>query len=631
MNLETFHFLRPEWLWSLLLLIPFGWSFLRRARSTGQWERVCDPHLLPHLVARTKRGGAFWSFLFFTLGWSAAALALAGPAWERLPQQTFREPDRNVFVLGLGESMNGRDVRPSRITRARHKLLDAVDRAAGGATALVVYREEAFAVTPLTDDANVLREVIPLLDTRLMPGHAVHPGRGIEEALRLLEPVGARGAQIVLVTDGTDDDPDATSAAVRSAVDAGARVSVLGIAGVSDSLAALAHSGGGAAAALAIDDTDLDRVLAKHGALDPLTGVALSKSDIRADDWKDMGAWLLWIPLALAPFAFRRGWAGAVLALLCLQLAPAPARAAELDLFQRPDQKGARAFAEGRYEESAQHFENPEWLAAARYRAGDYAGAAEALAKHSEPDALYNLGNALAKAGKLEDALASYERALIDTPDDADTRFNRDLVKKLLEEQQQQQKKSKDPASDAKQQDSDSGKGESGESQDPGQQQKSADSQQRSDAKQEAAKDDTGSGQDDGAQKADANDAAQSQSGGEPQPSEAADQQDAGAGDRHDTASDAAKPEPGDGEHQPQEQAAAQEPRKGTGQDGEPTDPDEAAPPGDVRATAPSSAEDQEHAQWMARLPDDPGGLLRERIRRDYQRKRTERRGGGGS
>jgi hypothetical protein len=32
----------------------------------------------------------------------------------------------------------------------------------------------------------------------------------------------------------------------------------------------------------------------------------------------------------------------------------------------------------------------------------------------------------------------------------------------------------------------------------------------------------------------------------------------------------------------------------------------------------------------MARLPDDPGGLLRERIRRDYLRKRAERHGGGG-
>ena len=35
----------------------------------------------------------------------------------------------------------------------------------------------------------------------------------------------------------------------------------------------------------------------------------------------------------------------------------------------------------------------------------------------------------------------------------------------------------------------------------------------------------------------------------------------------------------------------------------------------------PPSAADQQRSQWMARLPDDPGGLLRERIRGDYLRK----------
>jgi hypothetical protein len=45
----------------------------------------------------------------------------------------------------------------------------------------------------------------------------------------------------------------------------------------------------------------------------------------------------------------------------------------------------------------------------------------------------------------------------------------------------------------------------------------------------------------------------------------------------------------------------------------------------------PLSAEEQDHARWMARLPDDPGGLLREKIRRDYLRKQAARRGEEGS
>jgi hypothetical protein len=47
-------------------------------------------------------------------------------------------------------------------------------------------------------------------------------------------------------------------------------------------------------------------------------------------------------------------------------------------------------------------------------------------------------------------------------------------------------------------------------------------------------------------------------------------------------------------------------------------------------ADRPPSAAEQQRSQWMARLPDDPGGLLRERIRRDYLRKQAARRAGDG-
>jgi Ca-activated chloride channel family protein len=522
-----------------------------------------------------------------------------------------------VFVLGLGDSMNGRDVRPSRIARARHKVLDAVDRASAGSVALVVYREEAFAVSPMTDDANVLREVIPLLETKLMPGRAVRPARGIDEAMRLLEPVGARGARIVLVTDGADDDPDATDAAVGAAVDAGARVSVLGVAGVSDALAALASSGGGASAALAIDDGDIDRVLAGPDAADPLSGAVLSKSDIRADEWKDMGAWLLWIPLALAPFAFRHGWAAAVVALLFFQLTPAPASAAELDLFQRPDQKGASAFADGRFAESAEHFEDPAWQAAARYRAGDFPGAAEALAAQTDSASLYNLGNALAKAGQLQEAVAAYDRALETGPDDEDARFNRDLVKKLLEEQPPQQ--SPDDQS-----------GDQGEKSD--QQQDSADS--KGDSKQDGDTDPEDSSASEGSQSEDQKDAQAGEQDESKSPGQA-EQENGEAGEQRDEASAGEKQdEQPDGAEVDQQQAAAQDPSEGDAGDErmEPIDPSGEPREGDqpgVQSASPS-AEEQQRAQWMARLPDDPGGLLRERIRRDYLRKRAERHGGGG-
>ncbi|MGA9574727.1 MAG: tetratricopeptide repeat protein, partial [Lysobacterales bacterium] len=116
------------------------------------------------------------------------------------------------------------------------------------------------------------------------------------------------------------------------------------------------------------------------------------------------------------------------------------ARAGTLDdLWYTPDQQGARAYAEGDFGAAAEHFENPAWKAGAQYRAGQYGEAARTYGNVSTADDAYNLGNALAYSGQLEQALGAYDQALEQAPGDKDARFNRDLVASLLKQQNQQQ------------------------------------------------------------------------------------------------------------------------------------------------------------------------------------------------
>jgi Ca-activated chloride channel family protein len=121
-----------------------------------------------------------------------------------------------------------------------------------------------------------------------------------------------------------------------------------------------------------------------------------------------------------------------------LTLAP-PARAddalLEADRLYR-EQKYPQA-AEKLVELSLEHPEDPtilERLGSARYRAGDYAGAARAFESAAElrgdggADDLYNSGNASYQAGRLEDAQARYDEALAVDPDHAAAKQNRELV-----------------------------------------------------------------------------------------------------------------------------------------------------------------------------------------------------------
>ena len=82
---------------------------------------------------------------------------------------------------------------------------------------------------------------------------------------------------------------------------------------------------------------------------------------------------------------------------------------------------------------AADVFHDPAWRAAALYEAGRY-DAAIALFRTGGRRASYNLGNALARAGDLDGALAAYDEALRFNPRDADAQANRSLIARMQAE-----------------------------------------------------------------------------------------------------------------------------------------------------------------------------------------------------
>ncbi len=144
--------------------------------------------------------------------------------------------------------------------------------------------------------------------------------------------------------------------------------------------------------------------------------------------------------------------------------------------------KGDYAKAEQEYQQAAsKHPNEPELqynLGSAAYKAGGFDQAAASFAKAMRTDDLvlqqdnyYNLGNTQYRLGqkielanaqetikRWEQAVQSYEAALQLKPDDADAKYNRDLVKRKLEqlkkqEQQKQDQKQKQQNQDQQNQD----------------------------------------------------------------------------------------------------------------------------------------------------------------------------------
>jgi Ca-activated chloride channel family protein len=471
--MSDFHFLRPEWFLALLPAALVVWIVWRAARtgSGRDWAGLIDAHLLRHLTVPGAAARAPRALIAsLALGLLAAVVALAGPAWEKLPVPTARGGEPTVVVLSLAQSMNGADLVPSRLARAGHKLRDILDRASGEDTGLVIYADRPFVAAPLTPDAGVIREMLPELSTGLMPVLGNRLDRAIGAAQDLLSSAGATGGRVLVMADDAGDDPDAAREAAAAARRAGYEVDVLGV-GTEEgaalqtadgrairvggaeapvatldraALSELAQAGGGRYAEITATSDDLDGLLPSV----EVSATGGKPSDLKADRWLDRGYLLLLIPVLLMPLAFRRGVLFAI-ALCLMGLGAAPrAEASGWDAFwATPDQQGARDYEAGNYAAAAASFEAPDWKAASLYRNGDFDAAAKAYGSG------FNAGNALARAGKLEEALAAYDAHLATQPDDADAKFNRDLVAKLLEEQKQQQDQQQNGGSQDQQKD----------------------------------------------------------------------------------------------------------------------------------------------------------------------------------
>lgn len=600
--MSGFHFLRPAWLLLLLPLVPLAVWLARRALHSRGWSSVCDPGLLDHLL-QGREGDPRRRLLPWLVGVTGTLLilALAGPAWQRLPQPVFRDTSALVIALDLSRSMDAGDLAPSRLARARLKVIDLLKARGAGQTALLVFAADAFTVTPLTDDTDTILAQLPALDTGLMPSQGSRADRALDKAVDLLRQAGATAGHVLLITDGSAD-----AGAMAQSLDrlraAGHRLSVLGVgtAGgapvplgdggfLKDAAGAIvvpkldaaqlrhwAQQGGGHYAGLRSDDRDVQYLL---GNARPPAGVGEAAAGLHTDQWREQGPWLILLAVPLALLAFRRGlW---VLALVVLIPLPPPAQAFEWqDLWQRPDQRAMERLQAGDAEAAAQGFEDPDWKAAAQYRAGQYGEAAATLDGIETPDALYNRGNAQARAGHYEDAMASYEQALELDPQHEDARHNLELLREAAQQdgqQQEQQQDSQSPSSPRQDQGSPSGEGQDNKSP---RQQEGQQGQQDTPASDESSRGERA----------------------QPRPSERGEEQE--------------KPSTGSASRQEGEAEQGKE-------SPEPPPDEDTSAAMDRNDTAGDREQREAGERWLRRIPDDPGGLLRRKFLYQYQQRDT--------
>ncbi len=579
---ENFHFLRP-WL-LLLIFIPLAiYKVLYgKLETLSSWEKVCDKNLLQFLLIKGSSTQRRLFFYLCVIGFISTVIALAGPSWQKQEVEGLMVEKPVILVLNLSSDMAEKDVTPNRLSRAKYAIADLLSALGRSQTGLIVYAGEPFLISPITEDTKVLQNLLPAVDFDIMPENGDRLDRAINLAVSGFENGQWQRGQIVVFAGDVGQEFSLALQAAQNAAAKGYTVNVVNVASSNnEKLKRIARQGNGVF-------ENVQDIAALGAQLSAQQSDEITASQNKLTQWLDAGYYLCFIPLLCCLYLFRRG-------LLVILVFCGYSFSAQAGFFRNADQEGLKAFSAQQYEKAAAEFKDSKWQASSQYRLGNYEKAYQYFSTHTDTESLYNQGNALAKAGKIEDAIKKYEEVLRQNPTHEDAKFNLEYLKQQQNEQQEPQSGENDNQDnqDEQQQNEQSSAAENQEQQEQNQNQNDSSQQENSSSSQQEPSSDnnqSGDGQEDKSQESN-----QQQQSSEPQ-------------DRQNQNTSGSKE---------QQQIGAQSSQK---DDDNQEKQGQALQKGDSDNTY--NEEVQARELQYREIPEDPGGLLRAFIAREYAKDR---------
>ena len=494
-----FRFEDPIYLYALVVIPVLAfirWWMVIRQRK--QLRRFGDMELVRQLMPDVSRFRPLVKFCLLLTALALMIVMLARPQMGTKISHEKRTGIETIIALDISNSMLAEDVAPSRLDRAKMMVENLVDHFTNDKIGLIVFAGEAFVQLPITSDFVSAKMFLSSIEPSLIETQGTDIAAAVTMATHSFTQEEGVGKAIIVITDGEDHEGGAMEAA-QEAKDKGMRVYMLGIGSTKGAPIPVAGShdymkdNTGATVMSALNE-DMCKQVAEAGGgayihvennsnaqeqlnheLDKLAKKERSSTVYSDFDEQFQAVGILVLLLLIAE--------------ICILEIKNP-RLRKIHLFSRKKVAiillllmavGAQAQSDRDYIRQGNK----------QFRAGKFAGAEvdyrKAIEKNAKnPQAAYNLGNALLaqkkdsaaivqyqQAAKLEtnqkrrsyayhnigvicqghqmygEAIEAYKEALRNNPNDDETRYNLELCKRQQKQQQQnqqnqQQKQNKD-------------------------------------------------------------------------------------------------------------------------------------------------------------------------------------------
>ncbi|RXJ54547.1 tetratricopeptide repeat protein [Candidatus Marinarcus aquaticus] len=458
-------FLYPNVLF--MMLIPTLLLIFLLNTKKSRLHSYFKPEILNALSAHSKGLNKTTRNYLFFIALILMIIALARPVMNEKEQKIEQETIPLIVAIDISKSMLAQDVFPSRLQLSIKKLETLISKATNHSIGVVLFGQNAFILSPVTNDFNSLKQMVEKLDFQQEASAGSNIQAMLEASNALLK--NYQSKNIILLSDGgnkkdysqeleyikkqdiklytiavatNDPTPIPTSNGYQTKEDG-----TIVLIQRNDAIKNLSLQNGAGFIQFSINDQDIHQILNEIN----------QQSQKQAQSTKRFKTYteLFYYPLAFALLLLFVTFSSLPklkrTALFCAFI---------LCTFQPQSQASLLDFQT--LNDAKEHYENKEYKASSKlyekvvsnaqgyynlgnsyYKQGKYEKAIENYNKvvtekaELEAQKLHNLGNAYAKLGQLQEAKKVYEKAL-KLKNDEETQHNLDEVLKALKEQEQQ-------------------------------------------------------------------------------------------------------------------------------------------------------------------------------------------------
>ena len=491
-NPTAFHLL-----WLIPVLIVFYVvAFRRKKRAIAIFG---DLELMRTLTESVSSKKQVWKVVLNVLGVLFLIFALTRPQFGTKLEQIVRSGLDIMVVLDTSLSMLAEDIKPSRLERAKHEMGRLIERLSGDRIGIVAFAGESFVQCPLTMDYGAAKMLLDVLNTGTIPVPGTAIGGAIRKAAKAFNIKERKYKAIVLLTDGENLEGDPVEAA-KAAAEEGVRIYAVGLGTLSGEVIRLKDEKGrftgykkdrgGSIVKTKLGEATLEDIASRTGGkyyrATATRSIAdqlyedLSKLEKRELESKEYAQYqerfqiFLFVAIFLLSMetllSDRRknkikvkskkikGGGGSFLFYL-LSFIFYPLFLGFGDPVATKNEKGNEFFQHKKYDEALGYYRDAQLdapdLPALHFNVGDalykqgkydeaireYEQALDAEDAQFKAKVYYNIGNTFFRQNRFGESVEAYKKSLELVPNDPEAKFNLEFVQSKLQEQQQQQQK----------------------------------------------------------------------------------------------------------------------------------------------------------------------------------------------